>query len=95
MVTCDCTVARYCPEGGRGSSPRGQEVVNADPICGRVVSAEWGGGSRGQRSERVQDWDLSTSSLSPTRLVEEMEGLVGGQVEGPGDENGYQLGSPR
>ncbi|KAI5239749.1 E3 Ubiquitin-Protein Ligase Rnf31 [Manis pentadactyla] len=24
-----------------------------------------------------------------------MEGLVGGQVEGPGDENGYQLGSPR
>ena len=54
----------------------------------------WGGGKR-QRPEQVHDWILSTPSLMFIYLVQETEDSVGGDREGPEDENGYRLGSPR
>lgn len=60
-----------------------------------LSSDRWGGGGRGQRPEQVQDWILSTPSLISILLVQEMEGFVGGDGEGPGVENGDELGFHR
>lgn len=62
-------------------------------IRSRLVGADWGG--RGLRPERVQDWILSTPYPIPIFMVQEMEGLVGGDREEPRVGNGYQLGCSR